>query len=102
MIISSQRFINDDIVAEKINAGDFEVIVSPEFMIDGESYQVILDGHHSFAAANQSGVAPVYIVATSTYHDAIGILERGEIESFLEVVHFGDDYYNVETNKCVW
>lgn len=101
-IISSQRYTDEDIVAEKIEACDFDVLVSPEFEIDGETYCVILDGHHSFAAAKAAGVCPSYSTATACEHDAVGLLDKGDIETFLEATHMGDDYYNVDTGECIW
>lgn len=100
--ISSQRYTNEEIVAEKIAAEDFEVFVSPAFEIEGETVRVVLDGHHSFAAAKEAGVSPVFVEYTATEHDAIGLIEAGEFESFLEAAHMGDDYYDVETGECVW
>ena len=100
--ISSQRYINDEIVAAKIAAEDFEVMVSPEFEVDGQTFRVVLDGHHSLAAAQQMGVAPAYWTATATEHDAVSLIERGEIEDFLTVTHMGDDYYDVDTKEFAW
>ncbi len=101
MIISSQRYINDDIVDEKIEAEDYEVMLSPAFEIDGESYQVVLDGHHSLAAAIKASVAPEFWEADASDHDAIGLIESNP-DDFLMTVHMGDDYYNIEDGRCVW
>lgn len=100
--ISSQRYIDEEIVAAKIDAEDFEVMVSPIFVVDGEAFRVVLDGHHSLEAARQAGVSPIYAEYTATEHDAIGLLESGDVETFLEAVHMGDDYYDVETGHSVW
>ena len=100
--ISSQRYIDDATVAAKAAAADFEVFVSPAFEFDGEVVRVVLDGHHSLAAAKLAGVAPVYVEYTATEHDAIALLEAGAYEDFLMATHLGDDYYNVETGMCVW
>lgn len=100
--ISSQRYIDQDIVASKIAAADFEVLVSPEFEVDGKIVCVVLDGHHSLAAAKAAGVAPSYNTASATDHDAVGLIDCGEVEDFLAAVHLGDDYYDVDTGECVW
>jgi len=99
--ISSQRFQDEEIVAGKIEAGDFEVLVSPAFEIDGEMVAVILDGHHSYHAAIEAGVSPDFIEATAQNHDAVALIES-DIDTFLEAVHMGDDYYYVETGVTVW
>jgi len=101
-LISSQRYIDDAIVASKLAAGIFEVRVSPEFEVDGELFAVILDGHHAFAAARAAGVEPSIIEMRRDEHDAIALLDRGAIEDFLEVTHFGDDYYFAATGRNVW
>lgn len=100
--ISSQRYIDEDIVSAKISAEDFMVTVSPVFEFEGETFRVVLDGHHSLTAAHQAGVAPSYCEATATEHDAIGLIKDGSIVAFLESTHMGDDYYDVETGLCVW
>lgn len=100
--ISSQRYLDEEIVAAKIAAGDFDVAVSPSFEVDGETFRVVLDGHHSLEAARQVGVAPIYTEYTATEHDAIALLDGGDIEAFLEAVHMGDDYYDVATGLTVW
>lgn len=100
--ISSQRYIDEEIVAAKIAAEDFEVMVSPAFEVEGETFRVVLDGHHSLEAARQAGVSPDYTEYTATEHDAIGLLNAGAVEAFLEAVHMGDDYYDVETGHSAW
>lgn len=100
--ISSQRYLDEEIVNEKIAAEDFEVLVSPEFQVDGETFRVVLDGHHSLAAAKQAGVKPVVITADGTDHDAVCLLDEGQVEDFLLATHMGDDYYNIETGKDIW
>lgn len=104
--ISSQRHIDDAIVAEKIDSEDFEVMVSPAFEVNGNQYRVVLDGHHSLAAAKQVGAEPVFFEATATDHDAVALLigapERGgSPEAFLEAVYNECDYYDVDTEQDV-
>lgn len=101
-VISSQRYTDEDIVAAKLAAADFSVLVSPEFVIDGKAVCVVLDGHHSLAAAAAAGVVPSYDVADASQHDAVALLARGEFEDFLAATHMGDDYYDVATGECVW
>ncbi|MEN2980845.1 hypothetical protein P7L78_21880 [Tistrella bauzanensis] len=102
MIISSQEYLNEEIVAEKIAACDFEVQVSPAFVIDGEIYQVILDGHHSFAAAIKAGVAPVLVERTATDDDRIGLLTAGNIDDFMATCWMDSDWRDAVTGRHVW
>ena len=101
-IISSQRYLNDEVVAKKIANEDFEVTVSPAFIFEGKEYCVVLDGHHSLAAAKEAGVAPIYVEANSQDDDRVCLLERGDIEDFLEVTYMDSDWHDVETGYDLW
>lgn len=68
MMISSQRYLNDAIVAEKQAARDYVVSVIA-VTIDGVDYQVVTDGHHSLAAARAAGVEPIVRTQTATEND---------------------------------
>lgn len=100
-IISSQHFLDDEIVQSKVDAADFVVTLSPAFEVDGVVVQVVLDGHHSFAAAQRVGVAPEYEVATVQTNDAINLIEADPL-TFLEAVWVDGDYYDVITGGDVW
>lgn len=100
--ISSQHHIDDEIVAAKLAARDFEVLVSPVFEVAGAVVRVVLDGHHSLAAAKLAGVEPEYITADATINDKVALLERGDGEGFLEVAWIDGDYYDVDTRESVW
>lgn len=95
--ISSQDYRNADIIAAKLAARDFTVTVSPTFDYDGETYRVILDGHHAFSAAIEAGEAPMFVEADATAHDAINLLANGDVETFLEATHLGADYHDAFT-----
>lgn len=101
-LISSQRYLDAEIVAQKVAAGVFVVSVSPVFEIGGERFRVILDGHHAFAAAKAAGFEPEIVELSKREHDAISLLDRGEIEDFLEVTNLGDDYYFAASGLAVW
>jgi len=99
MLITSQDHRDEETIEAKRAAKDYAVTVSPEFEIDGETYQVIIDGHHSFEAAKLDGVEPEFVIATAQDHDAIGMIQRGEIDHFLEAVYHGSDYRDAYTGK---
>ncbi|AXH72275.1 MAG: chromosome partitioning protein [Caudoviricetes sp.] len=100
--ISSQSYINDEIVAEKIEAKDFDVFVSPVFEIDGESYRVVMDGHHSLAAAKEAGVQANYIEQDCSDNDTICLLDAGNIDDFLAANRIDCDFYDVATGNDIW
>ena len=101
-IITSQDFIDADVVARKIATADFEVQVSPAFEIDGTIYRVLMDGHHSLAAALEAGIDPVYIEQTETDTDRVAILSSGDVEGFLSVCWMDGEYRFAATGKSVW
>lgn len=102
-IITSQHYLNDEIVAAKLAAADYAVTLSPAFEVDGETYAVLLDGHHSLAAAIQAGQEPDVTIADASADDRIGVLESAGVESFLEACHMGDgDYIDARTRQYVW
>lgn len=100
--ISSQHFLDDEIVSAKLAACDFEVLVSPVFEVAGATVRVVLDGHHSLAAAKAAGVEPEYITADATAHDAVALLNNGDADTFLQATWVDGDYYDVDTKECVW
>lgn len=61
-LVTNQEFIDPEIVAAKTAAKDFNVQVSPLFTDEhGARFRIIIDGHHSYAAAVLAGVAPTLI-----------------------------------------
>ena len=61
-IITHQKYLDDGIVRAKMDACDFEVFVTPAFDIDGKQYRMVMDGHHSLAAAQRAKICPVFTV----------------------------------------
>lgn len=101
-IITSQQFLDSDIVDAKRADADYAVVLSPIFEIDGEEFQVILDGHHSLAAALEDGVDAEFKIATVSDHDAVALIEAGQIDDFLNATHMGDDFIDAITRNFVW
>lgn len=60
-IITHQRFLNEKIVAVKMLNRDFTVNVTPEFEDEGKKYRMVIDGHHSLAAAVRLGERPNFV-----------------------------------------
>jgi hypothetical protein len=97
--ISSQRHLDDEIVASKCAAKDYEVTLGKVIVVDGAEYQVVIDGNHSLAAARADGVEPVYRQATVIECDREGI---EAVQQYLEAHWIDSDYYDVETGINVW
>lgn len=100
--ISSQRYINEEIVESKITEQDFTVAVSPVFEVEGEDFRVVLDGHHSLEAANRVGVSADFVEQDASDNDTIALLNKGDIDDFLVATHMGSDYYDTDTGADVW
>ena len=100
--ISSQLFRDEDTVAEKRDAGDYVVTVSPTFEINGDLYAVVLDGHHSHEAAKIDGVDPEYVEADTQDCDRIQILLDGDVDGFLEAEYLGDAWYDINAGYTVF
>lgn len=62
-LVTHQRYLDPAKVAEKIAAGDYAVNVTPPFEDQGKWYRMIVDGHHSLAAAMQAGQQPMFITS---------------------------------------
>ena len=102
-LITTQRYLNDKIVENKVSGKDFSVQISPEFEVDGENYRVVLDGTHSYHAALKTGITPDFEEQSARDNDNIAYLEKGDVDSFLENVHSGEgDYMNISTEKEIW
>lgn len=101
-LISSQRYLDEDIVEQKINSGDFTVKLSPLFTIDGDAFQVIEDGHHALAAAKRAGVEPNFIVQSILENDRIGLLMAGKTDDFLKASHVDSAWYDINSGREIW
>ena len=100
-IISSQRYLDDDTVQAKRDACDYVVTLSPEFDVDGVAMQVVVDGHHSLAAAEADGVAPEYVVASVQDDDRIALIKRS-VDDYLEASYIDSDWYDIATGHTVF
>lgn len=101
-LITSQEYRNAEIVSEKISNEDFAVYLSPVFEINGEEFQVVLDGHHSYAAAIEAGVQPEFYVQSPRDNDTIALLYSGNVEDFLTVNVIDGEYRHIDTGAFAW
>lgn len=102
-IISSQRYLDDDLVQAKRAAKDYVVHISPLITVDGADYRVVQDGHHSLEAAKLDGASPVYVEQTATDNDRIGLIrEDGLEDDFLSASYVDSDWYDVSTGIIIW
>lgn len=94
-IISSQHFIDWEIVEKKMNEleGIEKVIIPCSYVgyIDGTEYAMQNDGHHTLTAARELGIEVEFEVTP----DSEGL----EGERLLENRYNDGDWYNVETSN---
>ena len=102
LIISSQRYLDEDTVARKMADKDFEVTLSPVFEADGRRMQVVMDGHHALEAAKRAKAAPQYVVQNATENDRVALLNRGKVDDFLEAAYHDAPWYEVASGRNLW
>jgi hypothetical protein len=93
--ISSQRYLDPEIVEAKKGALDGESSVSIPCsyvgMINGTEYAMVADKHHTLAAARELGLEISFEVAADP--------EQLEGEALLEARYIDSSYYDIETGK---
>ncbi|RLB90983.1 MAG: hypothetical protein DRH26_08710, partial [Deltaproteobacteria bacterium] len=103
-IITSQRHLEDEIVEQKIKDNDFDVFLSPVFEYNGRQFQTIVDGHHSYAAAKQTGNTPNFELADEEDIDNLYLLESGkesDVTEYLNRTYNDSDYYDIESDTDI-
>jgi hypothetical protein len=104
-IISSQRHIDTDVVEEKKHQleqhGEVELrIAQVGTDTKGEAVYVLLDGHHTLAAAREMGIEDfTYEVVRPT--DA-GFAEDDDMQTALEKLYMDSDYYWITGENAGW
>ncbi|NRA92429.1 MAG: DUF1073 domain-containing protein [Psychroserpens sp.] len=99
-LITSQNFLDQDIVDRKIEDKDYVVQISPEFKVDGKKYRLVMDGHHSFAAAMQSDKMPVFEQWSEHNEPVIGRISHNP-QAFLDGMKKEGDYRNIITREKI-
>ena len=94
-VISSQRYVNDEIVAEKkIELSGRKSVALPIFEVGIDDLYILADGHHRFEAAKQLGIKVEF--------EVIDHAEKLSGEALLENEWMDDDYYDIQTGKIVF
>jgi len=97
-IITSQEYIDQDIVDAKIAAEDYEVFITEPFELDGVEFAVLVDGNHSLKAAIQAGVEPTITVIDMQRYELAGVTA----EEALERCWMDGEYRDAFTGEMVW
>ena len=99
MIISSQKYRDADTVDAKIAAADYVVTIATITDSDGNEYSIVVDGHHSHAAAVATGNMPVYVESDYNYQAEVGCIG---FDSFLADKWIDSDWYDIESGINVF
>lgn len=97
MKLSSQKHLDADTIEEKRAAQDYTVtlatIIDPTTDVD---YDLVIDGHHSYAAALLDGVAPEYVFSDYNYQSEVECIG---FDDFLAAHYIDSDWYDLETGN---
>ncbi len=99
-IISSQKFINYDIVDEKIEKYNNRKSITLPIIdagitdLDGNDLFILIDGHHSKIAAEELGIEISYEEVPNEY----GLVG----DDLLIAAHVDSDWYYVDSGQPVW
>ncbi|MCI6707038.1 MULTISPECIES: hypothetical protein [Eisenbergiella] len=99
-IISSQRYIDYDLVEAKIDEiKDYDYIILPIIDagmqdLDGNDLFILTDGHHRKEAANELGIEIRYEEVPND-HNLTG-------EELLNECYGDSDWYYIENGNLVW
>lgn len=97
MVISSQKYISNEILNEKIAAMETNSpaeIVLKTWIVGINDLEILFDGHHTFEAAQQLDI-PVRFVAIAHPEGLTG-------ENLLEQAWLDSDWYDIKTGNPVF
>lgn len=102
-IISSQRYLDDAIIAAKAEQLADEPSVTLPVLAVGDEYEVpglfvLADGHHTRAAAVELGLAIEYRVLARGEHD----LATLSGDTLLTAAYHADEWYDVDTGATIF
>lgn len=98
-VISSQRYLNYDIVDEKLKDMEHETVITLPVINSGlkdntgEELFILVDGHHRKEAAEELGIEVEY-EEVENEHGVTG-------DELLEACYNDSDWYYVESEKLV-
>lgn len=100
-LISSQRHLDAARVADKAARFQVFIVRIADVTLRGKPYCLLIDGHHNFAAARATGVAPTWRGPTAKWRRIQSATSATEFERFLLNNLTDSDYYFVDTGAVV-
>lgn len=93
--LSSQRYMNEAVVESKkselYGCESISIPCSYVGFIDGEEYAIVVDKHHTLAAARELGIKVQFVVDPDS--------ENLEGEELLSARWIDSPYYDIETGR---
>ncbi|TAM50204.1 MAG: hypothetical protein EPN57_20495 [Paraburkholderia sp.] len=100
-LISSQRFLDARVVAEKAARFSVFVVRVAEVTLRGTQYRILTDGHHNLAAARRAGVEPDWRGPSNKWRRIQARTKPAVFEMFLINNLTDSDWYFVDTGDVV-
>lgn len=100
-LISSQRYLNRDVVARKANNFKVFVVRTVDLELRGRRYRVIVDGHHNLAAARLTGAEPKWKGAPPKLERIMKSMRASDFADFMINNLTDSDWYFHDTGQVV-
>ncbi|MEX5880300.1 MULTISPECIES: chromosome partitioning protein ParB [Proteus] len=99
-LISSQRYLNEDVVLDKVKRFKVFIVDILHVTLRGKQYTLLVNGHHNFAAAKKLGIKPQYRTPKKLLK-AFNSWSQSERETFI-INNLTDSHlYDVNTGEVV-
>lgn len=100
-LISSQRYLNREVVISKAVKFKVFVVRTVDLEMRGKVYRIILDGHHNLAAARLIGAAPIWKGPPQKFKRIMKSMTADSFAAFMINNLTDSDWYFHDTSQVV-
>jgi hypothetical protein len=100
-LISSQRYLNREVVLRKAATFDVFIVRTLDIELRGTRYRVLLDGHHNLAAARMLGIEPRWKGPPPKFERIMKRMRQAEFTAFMINNLTDCDWYFHDTGEVV-
>ena len=100
-LISSQRYLNRDVIARKAATFKVFVVRTVGMEIRGKPYRILLDGHHNLAAARLVGAEPSWKGPPPKFERFMKRMTADDFAAFMINNLTDSDWYFHDTGEVV-
>jgi hypothetical protein len=100
-LISSQRYLNRDVIVRKAATFKVFVVRTLAMEIRGKPYRILLDGHHNLAAARLVGAEPSWKGPAPKFERIMRRMPADKFAAFLINNLTDSDWYFHDTGEVV-